>query len=179
MALKTVVIDIMWNLDIIGSLTNHQTLMVDGDRLQFDTRYVQWLRRTVTIDSRERILNAIRKTFDLCEEVVHSYQCNIYIKGIPEEHLCHHEQLEIISNILENLQSFINRKKMVVEGLNVLCTFERYSQDTAFRIEMGRFMDRMQKLCRRCEGLKQSIISQKIPSSIIPSEIEMKMPNSL
>ena len=172
MALQTIVSDVLWNLDIIGSISNHQTLMVDGDRLRFDNRYLQWIRRSVSGDSREQILQAIRNTFSRCEEVVHSYQCNTYV--ITPNPSVLNEQLEIVSNILDTLQSFITRKSSVVSGLAILSTFERYDSDSAFRIEMSRFMERMQKLCRKCEQIKQTIIQHGIPpptSGVLPEKV--------
>jgi len=160
MALQTVVADILWNLDIIGAVSNHQTLLVDGDKLAFDTRYLQWLRRPVTGDSRSQILAAVDKTFQLFEEVLHSYQCNSYISNTTTH--VHQEQLEIADNILNNLQNLMSRKTHVNNGLSTLSTFERYNDDSGFKIEMNRFSERMQKLCRKCETLKQKMI-QRMP----------------
>lgn len=66
MALLSVIVsDMLLNLDILGSISNHQTLMVDGDRLRFDTRYAQWIRRSVTGDSRAQIRHDRKDVYDL------------------------------------------------------------------------------------------------------------------
>lgn len=160
MSLATVVSDILWNLDIISSIGSHQTLLVDGDKLGFDTRYMQWLRRPMTGDSREEILHAINKTFKLFEEVLHSYQCNSYINNAISH--VHQEQLEIADNILTNLKNLMKRKDKVVQGLITLSTFERYNNDSGFKIEMKRFEERMMKLYQKSEQIEQKML-QKLP----------------
>lgn len=162
MSMQTVVSDILWNLDIIGSISNHQTLLVDGDRLAFDTRYFQSIRRPFTGDSRTQILAAISKTFKVFEEVLHSYQCNSYISD-NTTHI-HQEQLEIADNILTNLNNLTSRQADVATGLSTLATFERYNDDSAFKIEMNRFSDHMKKLCRKCEILKDKMV-QRMPAT--------------
>jgi hypothetical protein len=153
MALSTVVADVMWNFDIIGSINIHQTLLVNGDKLNFENRYFQFIRRTITSDGREQILQTIDKTFTICEEILHSYQCNMYVNTEQFENL-HQEQLEIVSTIYDTLHNFIDRKKSVMNGLKVLSSFERYNDDPAFRIEIKRFNDRLEKIMKKCEQLK-------------------------
>jgi hypothetical protein len=153
MALSVVVGDVLWNFDIIASINIHQTLLVDGNRLNFDNRYFQFLRRPLTGDSRDLILQVIEKNFTVCEEILHSYQCNMYINEKDENKL-HQEQKEIVGTIYDNLNHFIERKSKVINGLKILATFERYNDDPSFRIEMKRFVDRLEKLIKKCEALK-------------------------
>ncbi len=150
MALSMIVSDILWNLDVLGAVTNHQTLLVLGDKLAFDNRYLQWVRRPISGESRSHILSALEKTFGLFEEVLQSYQSNTYVNtpGVLS-----HEQSEIADNILINLRNLMERRECVTTGLNTLMTFERYNHDSAFKIEMNRFMERMERLCKKCQSL--------------------------
>lgn len=152
MALAVIVSDALLNLDILGSITINQTLMVDGDRLRFDTRYAQWFRRSVSGDSRQQIQNAIEKTFTIFEELLHSYQCNIHIIQ-PDTPNMKHEQAMIVTRIADTLKSICARKTKVIEGLDKLSTFERYSGDSEFKIQMTRFGDRMQNISKWAEKL--------------------------
>lgn len=156
MALSTLVSDLLLNWDILGSLTNHQTLMVEGDRLRIDTRYGQWLRRPLSGDGREPIKHAIDKTLLLCEELLHSYQCNMYV--ISPDTLCmQHEQKRIVSNIRDTLEHLLSRQARVLAGLQVLSTFERYAQDPEFKIQMARFQERVTRLCQWAETLRDLV----------------------
>jgi len=154
MSLSMVVSDILWNLDVLGAVTNHQTLLVSGDKLAFDNRYLQWVRRPISGDSRSHILSALEKTFGLFEEVLQSYQSNIYVNTAGN---LSHEQSEIADNILINLKNLVDRQECVNTGLNTLMTFERYNHDSAFKIEMNRFMERMDRLCKKCQNLTSRI----------------------
>jgi len=153
MALTTLFDSLLWNFDIIGSINIHQTLLVNGDKLNFETRYFQFVRRALTSDSREQILQAIDKTFSSCEEILHAYQCNMYVNSDQVEQL-HQEQLEIVSTIYDNLNNFVARKANVIKGLNVLSSFERYNNDPSFRIEIKRFTERLEKIIKKCEQIK-------------------------
>lgn len=159
MALAIVASDVLLNLDIIGSITNHQTLMVEGDRLRFDTRYIQWVRRPLTGDSREQIKAAIDKTLSTCEELLHSYQCNTYVIGSDASKM-QHEQIMIVTNIADTLHNIVIRKGKVAAGLEILSTFERYTHDPEFKIQMSRFGERMLRICKWAE-LLQNIIDQQ------------------
>ena len=158
MALSAVASDVLLNLDIIGSISNHQTLMVEGDRLRFDTRYIQWARRTLTGDSREQIKAAIEKTLLTCEELLHSYQCNTYVV-CPETAKIQHEQAMIVTAIADTLSNIVTRKAKVMAGLEIPSTFERYTHDPEFRIQMTRAGDRMARICKWAE-LLQGIIAK-------------------
>jgi hypothetical protein len=166
MALNTVVNDILWNLDTIGSINNHQTLLVTGDRLNFDTRYMQFIRRPFTGDSRDQILNTVEKTFKLFEEVLHSYQCNHYLN--PQAKHIHQEQVEIADNIVNNIYALKERKDAVIQGLTTLSTFERYNDDSGFKIKMKGFMERIVKLYAKCESIQQRITS-RLPNACGPN----------
>jgi hypothetical protein len=154
MAVPTIVSDILLNLDILGSITNHQTLLVEGDRLRFDLRYAQWVRRPLTGDGREQIKTVIEKTFSICEEILHSYQCNSYITN-PD--IVNHEQTMIVNNISDTLNNIVTRKTKVIQGLETLSTFERYTGDPAFKIQMSRFCERMSRICKWAETLQSMI----------------------
>lgn len=155
MALQTVVADVLWNFDVISSVDSHQTLLLDGDRLQFDTRYAQWLRRPISGDSRKQILVVLERTFARCDEVLHSYQCNTYIGSATSGLL--QEQRMIVTNISDTLHSILKRQEPVIKGLKTLGTFERYSVDSAFSIGVTRFVEHMQRICRWCETLLGTI----------------------
>lgn len=148
MALDTIVSDIMWNLDIIRAITNHQTLMVHGNRLEFDNRVLQWLRRPLTGDSRQQILNAIQNTFTMFEEVLRSYQCNIYIQN-PDDYK-QAEQSEVIDKIYTHLTGFIERRNEVFNGLEILSTFERYNNDHQFNIRLKSIKTTINRLYDKC-----------------------------
>lgn len=157
MALAVVASDVLLNLDILASISNHQTLMVEGDRLRFDTRYVQWARRTLTGDSRDQIKNAIEKTLLTCEELLHSYQCNIYVIS-PDTSKMQHEQTMIVTNIADTLHNIVARKAKVIAGLDILSTYERYTQDPEFKIQMTRFGERVLRICKWAELLQGIIV---------------------
>lgn len=173
MALASVASDVLLNLDILGSITNHQTLMVEGDRLRFDNRYVQWVRRPLTGDSRDQIKCAIEKTLTIAEELLHSYQCNTYVVH-PDLERMQHEQTMIVTTIFDTLTNVVARKAKVMAGLDILSTFERYTHDPEFKIQMSRFSDRMQRLCKWAEGLQLTIAKhglvkldrQKLPVAV-------------
>ena len=167
MALQTVVNDILWNLDIISEVTNQQTLKCDGNRLEFDNRYLQYIRRSLSNDSRQLILHTIQKTFLLIEEIIQSYQYVLSSESlrvvtnktpeIPDGVWVQNEQVDIANNIYDNLQNFILRKNAVIQGLRTLSTFERYNTDTSFKIEMNRFIDKTEKLTRKCETIRSKM----------------------
>jgi len=164
MALNTLVQDILWNFDILSRVSLHQTLLVVGDKLDFDQRYMQCARRTFSGDSREAILHAISKTFIHCEEILGSYQYVINneslrilcekMDSIHDMIWLQNEHVETGNAIFENLQHFIDRKNGVIKGLNILSTFERYNSDTAFKIELQRFVEKIEKFIRKCENMK-------------------------
>lgn len=163
MAVQTVVNDILWNLDIISAVTTHQTLMVYGDKLEFDARYLQHLRRHITNDSRQLILHTIQKTFSLCEEIIQSYQYVLSSESLksicidsPTVHdsvWLQNEQIDIANSIYDNLQNFIQRKAGVIQGLKTLSNFERYNMDTSFKLEMNRLIEKTEKFTRKCDVL--------------------------
>lgn len=171
MALAILASDILLNLDILGSITNHQTLLVEGDRLRFDTRYMQWMRRPLTGDSREQIKAAIDKTLSMCEELLHSYQCNTYVV-CPDAHHMQHEQTMIVTQIADTLNNIVARKARVVSGLEILNTFERYTHDPEFRIQTFRFGERMVRLCKWAELLHGIITKHGVVKLEIPKEKE-------
>lgn len=57
---------IIWydNLDILSKLQPNQKLVVEGDRIMLDDRWFKGLRRKVTGNSREEIIEPLRKTFE-------------------------------------------------------------------------------------------------------------------
>lgn len=150
MALKSLTGDILWNFDILGSIDLHQTLLVDGDRLNFDNRYLQSVRRTISQDSRDHVLRVIQKTFDQCEELLHAYQCNVYCHQQRKE--LKQEQLDIVTTIHDNINHILSRKQRLIDGLTNLASYERYANDSAFKIEIQRFLDRVEKICKKCEA---------------------------
>lgn len=156
MALANVASDILLNFDVIGNITTHQTLMVEGNRLGFEVRYAQFVRRHISGDGRKQIRDAIEKTFTICEELLHSYQCNTYVLNFSDSRL-HQEQAMIVTNIRDTLKQIMERRTSVIEGLETLSTFERYNYDPEFKIQMERFKERMQKVCKWAESIQRLI----------------------
>lgn len=154
MALPTVVSDILWNMDILGSITNHQTLWVDGDKLGFDTRYMQWLRRPLTGDSREHILHAVKKTLTLFDELLQSYTL------IHSNNRSRQDEVELDEIMLNNLHELNKREDKVNKGLSILSTFERYNGDSAFRMEVERLNREVQRLCQKSRALVSKMNGQ-------------------
>ena len=190
MALQTVVNDILWNLDIISEITNQQTLMCDGNKLEFDNRYLQYIRRSLSNDSRQLILHTIQKTFLLIEEIIQSYQYVLSSESlrvltdktpeIPDGVWVQNEQVDIANNIYDNLQNFILRKAGVIQGLRTLSTCERYNTDTSFKIEMNRFIDKTEKLTRKCENIRlkmRQIYKQGLMDNVPLTKIKGKVTN--
>jgi hypothetical protein len=159
MALTTVINDILWNLDTLAALGNHQTLMVMGDRLFVDQRYFQCLQRHFTGDSRQQILKATEKTLKMLDEVLKSYALFL-------EQPAHNPRDDTWENMLHNLQALRLRKDKVLQGMTVLRTFERYESDPAFTIELSRFMACLQKSHKKCEELEQRLHRMWLPTRV-------------
>ena len=153
MALQTVAHHILFNLDILGELQNHQTLLVDGERLRIDDRYLQCVRRAISGDSRLQTLGIIAKTLGLYGELLQAYQ--LALRGQPDE--------EVLESMQANLARLSGREARVVTGLDKLLTYERYSQDSAFRIEVQQFMAELQKLNRKAKTLQAEMADAALP----------------
>ena len=154
MALNTLFHDISWNLDTIKSITNHQTLLVVGDKLNLDDRYIQSIRRSFTFDSRKQILQVIEKTLVSTRELLISYQHSTYLQQSSSTHV-YQEQIDVAENIYANVQELLHKKDGVLQGLQILATFERYTKDTAFQIKIQNFSKHVQSLHQKCLQLKQ------------------------
>jgi hypothetical protein len=153
MALNTLFKDIIWNLDTICSIDNHQTLLVFGDKLNFDDRLFQSIRRAMTDDGRSQIVSAIDKTLTLTNELLTSYKHSNYIQ--PSIKYTYQEQMDIAENINNNVTEIENKKDNVVTGLQVLSTFERYTSDAAFQIKIKSFIQNINKIYEKCTNLRQ------------------------
>ncbi len=171
MALQTVVNGVLWNLDVLSNITSHQTLLVQGDKLDFDNRYLQIIRRPLTQDSRSSILQAIQRTFQICEEVTQSY---VYVLNSDSNRLrnekteaftsseaqsiwLQNQEFDTAISIFDNLKKIIERETNVVSGLQALSNFERYAEDKAFKIEMKSFIEKMRRIARRCQNILVSM----------------------
>ena len=140
MSLNLVFKDVMWNLNTISSVDNHQTLLVVGNKLHIDTRLFQFLRRNWNNNNRENIINIINHTLDMENEIIDSYQHSSF------KHTQHDTAKEITSNLLD----LAKEKNNFVSGLRVLSSFERYDKDAAFQIKINRIVDRVDKLSEKC-----------------------------
>lgn len=154
MALSCIVSDIFANLDILIAIEPHQTLLVNGDKLGVDGRYFQSLCRAWTRDSRDSILHAIQKTLLHWEEVLCAYHNCIRLEQSKSGT---GEQSDTLQEVYDYLIQMQNRRELVVRGLNRLTTFQRYAHDTTFKIDIQRFIVRIQKLTRKCTKLANDI----------------------
>lgn len=155
MSLKLHVEDILWNFDTIGGVENHQTLTVSGEKLGFDDRYLQFVRRSITGDSREAVMDVIKNTFDRADEILKSFQCNYYIQ--PDTPHIHQEQIEVVKEIQTNVKELLDRCDPLSEGLSRLATFERYINDSGIQTKIVRLKKRVQDLRTKCQRLTEKI----------------------
>ncbi len=165
MSLQTLVDDvILWNLDIIGDIKNHQTLLVVGYRLNFDNRMFQSVRRALSEDSRDHILQAVESIFVFMQEVLQAFQCNHYVGRCAMQQV-QQEQLEIVTAVRRTLRAFVAREDKVKSGLKTLGTFERYNNDSGFKLKMERFAGKMTNLCAKARQLDASIQIRSRPGT--------------
>jgi hypothetical protein len=165
MALNTLFKDIIWNLDTICSIDNRQTLMVFGDKLNFDDRLFQSIRRAMTDDGRSQIVTVIEKTLTLTNELLTSYKHSNYIQ--PSMKYTYQEQMDIAENIANNVTEIQNKKDNLIKGLKFLSTFERYKSDAAFQIKIKNFIGKINRIFKKCENLiniYDSIIEKNSPT---------------
>jgi hypothetical protein len=155
MSLTTLFKDVAWNLDTVASIDNHQTLLVFGDRLDFDTRVLQSIRRALTDDGRDQILRVIDKSLTLAKEMLVSYQHSVYLQRPIQFHtLLHQEHLDIAETINNQVGELNDKKEKIIQGLTILSTFERYKQDSAFQIKIANFISVVERLCTKCVELQ-------------------------
>lgn len=162
MALNTLCLDILWNLEILKSLEPNNTLLVIGDRLSFDNHRFQSIRRTWSGNSRSQIIGAINKTINLLDELLVSYQYCVYLQPqlpFPTKHS--QEQTDITEKIHDNLKAIFDKQDGVNQGLETIKKFERYTNDIAFIIDIDNAKASLQKLMGKCQALtlraKQSL----------------------
>lgn len=152
MALPIVYKDIMNNMNVLARVAHHQTLSVVGDALYFENRSISWLMRAVTGDSRVAIMNAIEKTFDKAEELLHCYETSTFI-NFQDGHIHPHE----LGIMMEQLKDMGERKDSVCEGLAHLGTFARYADDAEFQLNVETFQKRMRNLARGCKAVLDQV----------------------
>ncbi len=157
MSLDTLCTDILWNFEILSSLEPNQTLLVSGDRLSFDTRRFQSLRRALTDDSRTQIVTTINKTLTLLGEMLTSYQYSVYLQPPVGGYVGHgsasQERFDTTERMYDNLETIVSKYEGVVKGLNVVKTFERYTKDVGFLIDIERIKVDLGKLIAKCSAL--------------------------
>ena len=153
MALNTLFSDIIWNLDTISFIENHQTLLVNGDKLCFDDRFLQSLMRIVTDDGRQQILAAIEKTYLMTHELLNSYQHSTYLQ--PYQGTLYQEKVDIADNINHHLSEIESKRDQVIKGLQILSTFERYTMDSSFQIKIKKFISQTINISRKCVTLQK------------------------
>ncbi len=56
-------------------------------------------------------------------------------------------------DVYDYLVRMQSRRDKVIQGLTRLTTFQRYAHDTAFKIDVQCFIDKIQKLVRKCDFL--------------------------
>jgi len=177
MALNLIFSDVIWNLETISSLDNHQTLLVFGDKLNFDNRLFQSVRRTFTDDSRTQIASAIEKTLALAKEIFTSYQSCVYMN--PTTLRCQ-EQDDVADNIVNNLKLLESKKDGFLRGLQILSTFERYKGDPSFQIKIGLFTTNIKALADKCAVLRskyESLLKQTDSKSLDRSIVSVGTPD--
>ncbi len=152
MALSVVFRDIMNNLNVIARVAHHQTLAIVGDQLYFENRSLSWLKRTISGDSRTAIMNAIGKTFDKAEELLHCYETSTFL-NFHDDHVHPHE----LGQMMEQLKDLEERKESVLEGLTHLGTFARYADDAEFQLNVEMFQKRMKNLARGCKAVLDQV----------------------
>jgi hypothetical protein len=149
MSMCTIVKDILWNFNILSSLENHQTLYVEGDKLFLEDRMFQFIRRTFSGDSRNRIINSIEKSLNMFDEVLQVYK--IYMENNNKS-----LTKEINQNIFYNLQKLTQQKEKVVNGLITLRTYMRYIKDQSFLFSVDDFINRLNQLNNKANDLMKS-----------------------
>jgi hypothetical protein len=155
MSLPTLFGDIMWNLNTIKCLESNQTLMVLGDKLKCETRFIQALFRKMTEDGRVQIVQAISKTCRQTNELLQSYKCSKYLQYKTDTE----EELETRNAMLVNIEAFMEKRDGVIRGLQVLSTFERYKSDPSFQIEIEGFISSINNICERCKSIREASFS--------------------
>ena len=148
MALNSLFKDIMRNFNTVANTNNHQTLMVKGDKLDFDNRNFQALRRMISDDGRKEIIKVISKTLKLTQELLHSYQNSIYLQQLTP----YSYQAE---NIFNNVNELQEKKEGILQGLDVLGTFERYVNDPSFQLEIDEFKKIVHRICDKCLSISK------------------------
>ncbi len=149
MALSNIVNNIFASLDILVALDSHQTLLVNGDRLAVDSRYFQSFCRAWTRDSRDSILHSINRTLLHWDEVLQAYANTIRLHTNQKTP----ELSDMLMDVYDYLVRMQSRRDKVIQGLTRLTTFQRYAHDTAFKIDVQCFIDKIQKLVRKCDFL--------------------------
>ena len=157
MALAVLYETIDWNLSIIEGVNTHRTLMVIGDKLQFDTRYFQSFFRTIGDDSRNQIVHTINKTFVMAFELLSSYNHSTYFR--PCENPSDEHQ-EIAAEMFSNLQNMNKAKQTVIQGLQNLASFQRYANDASFKLDVEKLIKMMTKICDKCDVLCQRYVTR-------------------
>lgn len=162
LSLASVWQDLFWNLDVIGKLKHHETLCVNGDRLDVDTRTCQSLRRFMFHDSRMQILLVIQKTLQKIAEILRVYEIlmNFFksknASNNQNKPACSCQHLEP-DGVLDMIQEFISRKESTLQGLQMLQTFERYTSDTNFQIPMSNALKQFTQLQEQASHLLPSV----------------------
>ena len=145
MSLETVHKELLWNFDTLIHVTEQTTLLVVGNRLELDTRSLQSIRRTYTADSRFQIIDKIKRTLVVCEELLVSYKLSSFLNHCQTK-----DDYLLASVVKRNVDQLASRLPSAGEGLGKLANFERYSHDKHFQIEIGYLKDKLQTLSDLC-----------------------------
>jgi hypothetical protein len=170
MALSSFFKKISWNLDILGSLKNHQTLSVIGDKLEFETRFFPKLQRWASGDGREKIQYIIQETIQNISELLQSYQHSTYIL---KTNLLSDDEQNVANEIIHNLQSLIGKKENVILGLKTLSAFKRYEGDLSVQINIQTNIDEFTKSIGQADMICSNYIQNIVNSSTF---VEFKSP---
>jgi hypothetical protein len=142
MSIETVFKDVMWNLDVVANLNNHQTLYVIGDKLATDTRWLQsWRRQT---DERFAVNAALKNSLEVLKQLLQAYQCNIYLSNIVAR--MEPEQLEIAQTILSQVHRFTEKEQAIMAGFKRFANFWRYVHDAKFVVQVADIEQRLYTL---------------------------------
>jgi len=127
----------LWNLDILSEITEEQTLLVNGSKLEFDNRYLQFIQRSWTKDGRQQIVETIAKTFKIIGEVLTSYSTHYCFYQEKKTELSM-EQVKILADMQNHMKYVAEKQQGVLTGLQNLASFERYKDDPNFKHNLSR-----------------------------------------
>jgi hypothetical protein len=109
---------IFWNFETIAKISdNHQNLRVDNARLYFDDRWFLSIRRLMTYDNRDKVLDCIERNIE--------------------------EWFEVVQHNPPEVKYYNQIKESVQMGLQKLAQLSRYVNDMNFQMRVNRLLQRL------------------------------------